>query len=303
MTQQNLNLYHIFYETALCGNISTAAKNLYISQPAISKAISKLEAALSTTLFFRSSRGVKLTPEGELLFKQIDTAFHAIRLGEEQLQKNLALGIGQLSIGVSTTLCKYMLLPYLKTYIRKYPHVKLSIFCQSSAETMEGLETGRLDIGLIGESGHIGDLAFQPVEEIQDMFVTTKEYLAHLKERTAATEESLLSHATLMLLDKRNFTRQYVEKYLLLKDITPEQQLEVTTMDLLIEFAKIGMGVACVIRNFVSRELADGTLIPFPMSESIPARKIGFAYKNKTNPTNAMLQFLALAGEGSNCFK
>lgn len=297
MTQQNLNLYHIFYETASCGNISAAARNLYISQPAISKAIAKLETNLSTTLFIRSSRGVRLTPEGELLYKQIDTAFHAIRQGEDQLKKNQELGIGHLSIGVSTTLCKYMLLPYLKTYIRENPHVKLSIYCQSSVETIAGLESGKLDIGLIGESDRMGDLAFLPVEEIQDMFVTTKEYLSHLKERSACGEKDLLSHATLMLLDKKNITRQYVEKYLLLQDITPEQQLEVTTMDLLIEFAKIGMGVACVISNFVKKELEDGTLIPFPASEAIPKRKIGFAYRKQANPTLAMSKFLALQGE------
>ncbi len=302
MNLQNLNLYHIFYEVASCGNISGAARNLFISQPAISKAISKLESNLSTTLFLRSSRGVKLTPEGELLFKQIETAFHAIHQGETQLLKNQQLGVGQLSIGVSNTLCKYVLLPYLQTYIQENPHVKLSIYCQSSLETIAALESGKLDIGLVGESDRMGDLCFTPVEEIQDMFVTTKEYMEHLKERvqkeTATTDSTqLLSQATLLLLDKKNITRQYVEKYLLLRDITPEQQLEVTTMDLLIEFAKIGMGVACVIRNFVEKELSDGTLIPFPMTDPIPKRKIGFAYKKQTNPTNAMTKFLALTGE------
>lgn len=294
MDQQNLNLYHIFHEVAVRGNISAAARSLFISQPAISKAILKLEHNLSTTLFFRNSRGVRLTEDGELLFKQVDAAFHAIEHGEAQLKKNLELGVGSLSIGVSTTLCKYMLLPYLKTYIQENPHVRLSIFCQSSAETIAGLENGRLDIGLVGESDKMGELAFQPVEEIQDMFVTTEEYMAHLQAQSAGSGKDLFSHATLMLLDKKNFTRQYVEKYLLLQDITPEQQLEVTTMDLLIAFARLGMGVACVIRNFVEKELTDGSLIPFPSLEPIPKRKIGFAYKAQANPTAAASRFLAL---------
>lgn len=297
MNPQNLSLYHIFHEVAVCGNISAAARSLFISQPAISKAILKLEHNLSTTLFLRSSRGVRLTEDGELLFRQVDAAFHAIGQGEELLKKNLELGVGSLSIGVSTTLCKYMLLPYLKTYIQENPHVKLSIFCQSSAETIAGLESGRLDIGLVGESDKMGELSFKPVEEIQDMFVTTKEYMSHLRERSTGSDKDLFSHATLMLLDKKNFTRQYVEKYLLLQNITPEQQLEVTTMDLLIEFAKLGMGIAGVIRNFVEKELTDGTLIPFPVAEPIPKRKIGFAYKMQANPTAAVSGFLALTGK------
>lgn len=76
--EQNLNLYHIFYTVAKCRNISGAARQLFISQPAISKAISRLEQNLDTTLFLRSSRGVRLTETGELLFRQVESAFQAI---------------------------------------------------------------------------------------------------------------------------------------------------------------------------------------------------------------------------------
>ena len=294
MNQQNLNLYHIFYETALNGNISKAAKKLYISQPAISKALAKLENNLSVTLFIRNSRGVKLTPEGELLFKQIETAFHAIDLGEEQLIMHKEIGYGKLSIGISTTLCKYMLMPYLKKFMKENPHIKVSIFCQSSAETIAGLENGKLDIGIIGENGRMSELNFTPIEEIQDILVTTNAYMEHLRTLAAGSNDDLLSYATLMLLDKRNITRQYVEKYLLTKDIVPEQLLDVTTMDLLIDFAKIGMGIACVIQNFVEKELKNGSLVPFPIAEPIPRRKIGIATRKQNYKTASMEKFMQM---------
>ena len=85
--EQNLNLYHIFVTVARCKNISGAARALYISQPAISKAISRLEQNLNTTLFLRSSRGVKLTEAGEILYRQVESAFLAINQGEQQLKK------------------------------------------------------------------------------------------------------------------------------------------------------------------------------------------------------------------------
>ena len=75
--EQNLSQYKIFYEVAKAGNISKAAKELYISQPAISKAISKLEDSLGLSLFTRSSRGVQLTSEGEILFEHTREAFEA----------------------------------------------------------------------------------------------------------------------------------------------------------------------------------------------------------------------------------
>ena len=84
--ENNLNLYYIFYAVAKAKNISGAAKELYISQPAISKAISKLEQNLDTTLFIRNSRGVCLTPEGEMLYEQVHTAFNCIKTGEEKIR-------------------------------------------------------------------------------------------------------------------------------------------------------------------------------------------------------------------------
>ena len=295
--EQNLNLYHIFYVVAKCGNISTAANQLYISQPAISKSISKLEQSLDTTLFLRSSRGVTLTMEGELLFKQVDTAFSAIRQGEEQLRKAGELGIGHLSIGVSTTLCRYVLLPYLQEYVHLNPHIKISISCQSSYQTIRALENGDIDIGLIGEPVKAGKLHFYPLKEIQDVFVTTRTYLENLKKRMDiahfGNHESVYSQATLILLDKDNLTRQYVDKYLNRNTVENDRLIEVSTMDLLIEFAKTNLGVACVISDFIKKELENGELIRLKSPVAIPKRKIGFACHEDTSSNSAIDGFLS----------
>lgn len=302
MNSENLNLYYIFYITALSGNISNAAKKLYISQPAVSKAISKLESNLDVTLFTRSSRGVKLTQEGGILFAQLKEAFYSIEKGEDDLKKSLQLGMGQLSIGVSTTLCKYVLLPTLPKFIQENPYVKLSISCQSTNNTLAALEREELDIGLVGEPEKSGSCHFYPIREIQDIFVTTEQYLNQLSLQNES-EIITLEDVTLLLLDKDNITRQYVEKYLLDAHITPSSILEVSTMDLLIEFAKVGLGVACVIGDFVEKELADGSLIPFSLKKSIPPRKIGFARKNSTNPTSSMEKFMQLFIPNGDDFK
>ncbi|MFQ8690830.1 MAG: LysR family transcriptional regulator, partial [Blautia sp.] len=96
---ENLTLYKIFHTVAKTGNISKAAKELYISQPAISKSIQKLETQLHTILFKRSSRGVSLTQEGKLLSQYVDNAFSSLQAGEEWLSHNRSLGISQLRIG------------------------------------------------------------------------------------------------------------------------------------------------------------------------------------------------------------
>ncbi len=293
-----LNLYHIFYTVAQCGNISAAAKKLYISQPAVSKSISRLEESFASPLLIRFSRGVTLTENGRLLYQQLETAFQAIRQGEEMIHKNDLLGAGSLSIGVSTTLCKYVLLPYLQDYIAGNPYVKVSLSCQSTYETITALENRTLELGLVGESERLesSHLTFLPIREIHDIFVCSPDYLHKLGGPSGDyTSQMLLEQGTFLLLNKNNVTRQYMEKHMLLQNITMEHQIEVTTMDLLIDFARIGLGIACVIGEFVQEELKEGSLVECSIREPLPPRRIGFAYPKSGRPSAAMNAFLTQA--------
>lgn len=288
---QNLSSYWIFYTVANAGNISKAAKELYISQPAISKSIQKLEESLNCKLFLRSSRGVLLTEEGSLLYDHVREAFESLSEGEEKLKRSIELGFGHLQIGVSTTLCKYLLLPYLKEFIHQNPHVNISIKCQSTYETLKLLDENKIDIGLIGKTENLKGISFYPLETIEDIFVANNEYLDNLKAR-GVNRDQILENSTLMLLDKNNITRQYIDDFFQENHITVADSIDVSNMDLLIDFAKIGVGCACVIKNFVENELADGTLLEIPLPIDIPKREVGFAFKEHIMPTKTLASFL-----------
>ena len=291
--EQNLSQYKIFYEVAKDGNISKADKELYISQPAISKAIGKLEDSLGLSLFTRSSRGVQLTSEGEILFEHAREAFEALERGEQELRRIQEFDIGHLRIGVSNTLCKYILLPYLKTFIDQYPHMKVTIESQSTVQTLNRLEQQKIDLGLVAEPSLRKDLSFIPVMDIQDIFVSTRAYLENLYLREGS-DTNIFETGNIMLLDENNMTRHHVDEYMAENAIFPHQILEVTTMDLLIEFAKIGLGVACVIRELVQKELDTGVLVEIPLQNSISRRTIGFAYhpSNQAMALKTFLEFL-----------
>lgn len=291
--ENNLNLYYIFYTVALHKNISGAAKELYISQPAISKAISKLEQSLDVILFHRSSRGVTLTMEGELLFTQVQTAFSAIRHGEEQLKKVNELGISQISIGVSITLCKYVLLPYLQQFVKDNPHIKVTITCHPTMETLRDIDNSVTDIGVVGIPSLPNGLTYIPFREIQDTFVTTDRYLENLKIRVGNDRKAILNNATFMMLNKENISRKYVDMYLSSHQITMDNIIEINTMDLLIELAKIDLGIACVIKDFVKDELDDHSLTEVSLGRAIPKRKLGLVYKDDTIMTEAMKKFIS----------
>ncbi len=283
--------YRIFYTVANTGNISKAAKELYISQPAISKSIQKLEESVGCKLFSRSSRGVVLTDEGKLLYEHVSEAFETLTMGEEKLKRSIELGVGHLKIGVSSTLCKYLLLPYLKEFIRQNPHISISISCQSTNDTLKLLEDNKIDIGLIGKPENLKNIHFDFLEEIEDIFVAAKDYLRNLKAR-GIQKDHILQSSTLMLLDKNNMTRQYIDDYLQENQIIIKDSIDISDMDLLIDFARIGVGVACVIKNFVREDLENGTLMEIPLGFPIHKREVGFAYKTTTKPSKSLAEFI-----------
>ena len=277
--QENLSLYHIFYTVGRTGNISRAAKTLYISQPAISKAIQKLEENLDTVLFKRSSRGVSLTPDGQALFDKVKEAFSILAEGEDSILHNRSRDIPRLRLGASSTLSKYVLLSHLKSYISAHPQVRINISCQSTYQTLQLLDENKIDIGLIGRPKNLQGYSFHPLLSISDTFVATRQYLKNQKE--LYPEESLFHTATFMMLDEENITRQSVNAQLKEHQLELSHILEVTSMDLLIEFAGIGLGIACVIREFVQQDLDNGTLVEVPMGIDFSAREIGFVCRKK----------------------
>ncbi len=288
---QNLSSYRIFYAVANTGNISKTAKELYISQPAISKSIQKLEENLGVKLFDRSSRGVTLTQEGELLYTHVKSAFETLTIGEDKLRRSAALGMGSLAIGASSTLCKYILLPYLKDFIKQYPHISISIACHSTNHTLRLLEDGKLDIGLIGKPENCKSINFYSLKEIKDIFAATRDYLHNLSVR-GINRRHILQSSTLLLLDRENMTRQYINNYFQEHHIFLQDAIEVSNMDLLIEMTKISLGAGCVIQDFVQAELKSGALIEIPLEHPIQKREIGFAHNKTSKISKSLEQFI-----------
>ena len=193
---------------------------------------------------------------GQLLYGHVKEAFETLTLGEDKLKRSIDLGVGHLQIGVSSTLCKFVLLPYLKEFIRQNPHISISINCQSTNETLDLLDENKIDIGLIGKPDNLKNINFYYLDNIEDIFVANPDYLSNLKKR-GITRDSILGNSTLMLLDKHNMTRQYIDDYLQDNHISVAESIDISNMDLLIDFAKIGVGVACVIKSFVTQELKE----------------------------------------------
>ena len=286
ISESNLNRYRLFCAVAECESISKAAELNYISQPAISKAITKMEESLGTVLFNRNHRGVTLTDEGKVFYDELKSAFDIIKAGEDKLRSINELGIGRLRLGASSVLCKAMLLPYLKGFINENPHIKITIECQSSSRIHKMLMDGVIDVGLMVKPDNMTELSFISLGEIEDIFTATPNYLDNLALRN---ESDIFENANIMLLDSENVSRHHVDKFFKENNIEPKHILEVSNMDMLIEFTKIGMGVSCVVKQFVEKEIESGELKEIPLNSKINTREVGLAFV-KTSRLNATMQ-------------
>ncbi len=287
---EDLELYKIFHTVAFYKNISHAAEALYISQPAVSKSIKKLEGLLDIKLFSRGSKGVALTTEGKIFYEYIQKALHTIADGENILAELKSKKQGMITIGVSTVLCKYFLLSHLKPFMNEYPEIKIKIINKTTFDTLKNIDQGIIDFGIVSRPFNLSPYTFIKLADIQDIFVAEKEYLQSLQ---ITEPNDIFSKGIFMLLESDNITRQYIDQFFMENNIFLKPEVEINTMDFLIEFAKIGLGITVVIKNFIEKDLQEGTLIEIPISPPMPARTVGIIFDKKKTLSIATQTFLS----------
>ncbi|MBD3922686.1 LysR family transcriptional regulator [Paenibacillus sp. PR3] len=291
----NMEWYRAFYWTAKAGSLSGAAEHLYITQPAVTHAIKQLESQLGGQLFFRTSKGVKLTAEGAMLYQHIEQAFNLIHAGERRLAERHALTEGEMRIGAGDTLCKHYLLPRMRQFHEQYPGVQFQVTNRTSRETVKLLKEGAIDFGIVNLPLEDPKLLIQESMIVQDCFVvsgTYRKWVAAGQPLSLDWEE--LSHYELLLLEKGSATRAYIDKAAAANDVALTPSMELGSLDLLSEFAQTGFGIACVVRNFAQDLLERGELVELAIAPPIPPRRIGIATLKDVPLSIAAKAFIAL---------
>ena len=265
----NLEYYKIFYYVAGSQSITLAAEQLAISQPAVSQAVKHLEQALSCPLFVRTTKGVRLTKEGEMLYSYVQRGYETILSGERKLSEMLNLEQGEICIGASDMTLKYFLLPYLEEFHERYPGIRVTVTNAPTPETIRHLCDGRIDFGIVSTPVEKrASLKCVPVKEIRDVFVAGRKF-EYLKERMLGYEE--LMKLPVMCLEKY-LDQDVCGQFLASKQVTIRPEFELATSDMLIQFAVRNLRIASVVRNFAEEHLTEGDLFELRFLEEIPAR-------------------------------
>src|SRR5699024_5370999 len=152
---------------------------------------------------------------------------------------------------------------------------KLKVINRTSLELSKLLKSGEVDIAIcnlpIKETG----LEIIELMDIHDIFVCGKEYKDKI---SVPLDFEELVELPLILLEPKSNSRQYVEKHILSKGIKIEPEIELGSHDLLLEFAKINLGISCVVKEFSKEYLDNEDLYEIKLVEEIPKRAIGVCF-------------------------
>lgn len=289
MVDINYELYKVFYHVASTLNFSEASKQLFISQSAVSQSIKTLERKLDQVLFIRSTKKVQLTPEGEILMRHIEPAMNLIQKGEAQLLDAASTG-GLIRIGATDSICRYFLIPYLERFHRAFPNAHIKIINQTSVKCAELLKNGLVDLILVNypNSALGSGTSVIHIRPFQDVFIAGHAF-NELKD-TVLPLNQLVKYPILML-DKNSTTNEFLHQFFQQNQLDLVPEIELTSNDLLIDLARIGLGIAFIPNYCVTEDMDD--LFILKTEEELPKRELVLAYNQRLPLSRAAAEFLS----------
>ena len=266
---------------------SRASEKLFVSQPAVSQTIKQLENQVGFALFVRKSKGIHLTPEGDEVFAYCKDIFRQVELLSQNLKDLSTLDTGVLTIGASDTICKYYLIDKLKAFENLYPKVRYRVTNCTTNESIELLKKGSVDIAFVHTPFLDTTLSFRNCLTLHDCFVCSSQF-----DDSAISSLSDLKNYRILLLEGMSHSRRLLDANLLHYGVTVKPKFELASLDLLIEFCKNNMGIICVAKEYIKKELENGELKIINIKEPLPDRYISLITYRENYISNAAKRFV-----------
>ena len=277
----NLELYRVFYTVAKCGSLTKAAEELYISQPAVSQSIKQLENQLGVSLFNRTHRGMELSAQGgKVIFEEVEQALRLFGVIEDRIEQMKTSSTGVIRIGASDTIFEYFLADKIVEFHERFPAVKIELIAGFSPDTLEQLKTDRCDVAFVNLPISIdSDLRLHGnCMLLNDVFVAGEKF-SDLKD--CVLKISDLKNYPLIMMDPDTVARRALDHFTDSLGVKLNSAIEVGSWDLMKRLVQKGMGIGIIPREYVARDLSDGTLLEIKTEPTLPVRSIGMLLKKE----------------------
>jgi DNA-binding transcriptional LysR family regulator len=281
-----------FIRVARSGRLGPVAAELFITQPALTARLQKLEREVGGPLFTRSRRGMRLTPAGRAFLPYAERTLETINEGSRMVGDVTAAGAGALTIGAPPAISTYLLPGLLRRLESQLPGIGLSVRSAHSDEVLDLVLRDEVQIALIRELFH-PEVVTERVFEDALVLVCARDH--HLAQRGSVTFEQVAAER-LILFDRRSSFHDIALTIFTRARLQPAATLETDNSEAAARMVREGLGVAVLPRTAVAEALADGALVELHLLDA-PAlkRPVAVIYRADTPLGRSASTFLELA--------
>lgn len=269
----NLNHYRTFWVVAQSKSYADASNKLNVTKTAIAKNIQQLEDQLNTKLFYRESRGVKLTADGEIFYKFVDRGFSEIEAGEKLIAQKNNIETGEIIIGALSHIADFLLIDKIQEVKSKYPELKVKLTTGATGKNLiELLEDHKIDFAVDSTSMNIKnkDIVKEELMEVENIFVS--------KKPTKIEDIKDLTNFKLILGGEFTHTTQDLISTLKEHGVSIKPSVEIDITELRISAAKKGIGISYVMKESAKEALKKKEVYEVKMPIKLPVSKINLIY-------------------------
>lgn len=270
----DFELYKLFYTVAKYGSLSKAATELYISQPAASQSVRRLEQLLDTPLFNRLNHGMELSAQGgKIIFDDVEQAVKLLYGVEEKLAALKQNATGTIRIGASETIFQYILSEKIVRYNELYPQVKIELISDISPKIIALMKKNECDIGFLNlPIANDDDIVIEKsIAFLNDIFIAGNRF-AELKDKELSVKD--LQKYPLLLMEEHTVSREAINHYGISHGVRFKPAVEVNSWGFMKHLVMNGMGIGCIPREFVVRTKRQaGDACPFGRDGTSPKGK------------------------------
>jgi DNA-binding transcriptional LysR family regulator len=263
-----------FATLARTASFTAAGRELFLSQSAISHSMRALEEDVGCRLFDRVGKKVSLTLAGEQLLQHAEKILGEMDQARESLGHLGKWGRGRLRIGASTTVCTYILPTVLREFKESFAHYAITIVPADTAQMLNLLHGGRVDLALALEPKPEEKLVFEPLFEDELAFLLSPRHpwavAGEIDRREVPTQNYIL-------YDRNSYTFRLVEEYFRREKLVLNTFCELGSMEAIKELVKLDLGISVLAPWIAREELQAGTLVALPLGKRKLRRQWGIA--------------------------
>jgi len=289
-----LRQLEIFEKVANCGNVTQASRQLHLTQSAVSMAIAELERFADAPLFERQGRRLLLNDRGRHLLPQAGDVLAKVQRLEQFLNESTGEPVGTLNVGASTTIGNYLLPAVIGEFSLRWPKAKALLFVGNAQQIEQGVANGEYDLGLSEGYAHIPALESSPWRPDELVVVVGREHTWAKKRKVSSR---MLEEAAWLMREVGSGTREVFEAAMQQKDLKFSIAMELGHTEAIKKAVEAGLGVGCLSRMAVQRELDQGWLIA--VDTPLDLRRTLIILTRSTSYRTRLLQtFIALLEKG-----